>query len=163
MNRFRLPGIALWSLSTGFIFLVLMTVMRLCLFLFFNRQSHSFGGLFPSFFLGFRFDLKIVCILMLCMLIIGSIPAFNPFRSAKAKIVWKVVFAILTYVMILFYVVDFAHYAYLSQRLNASVMNYLEDAGISMKMVWQSYPVIKLLILLIVVTFLILWIRSIFF
>src|ERR1700730_17995304 len=77
MNRFRLPRIVLWSLSTGFIFLVWMTLMRLGLFFFFNRQSHSFADLLPSFFLGFRFDLKIVCILILSMLVIGSVPRFN--------------------------------------------------------------------------------------
>jgi glucan phosphoethanolaminetransferase (alkaline phosphatase superfamily) len=61
---------------------------------------------------------------------------------------------------LLFYFVDFAHYAYLSQRLNASVLNYLQDAGISMNMVWQSYPVIRLLAALVLLSILILWIRK---
>ena len=60
--------------------------------------------------------------------------------------------------MTFFYVVDFAHYAYLSQRLNASVLNYLEDAGISTEMVWQSYPVIRLFLLVFIVTFLLIWV-----
>jgi phosphoglycerol transferase MdoB-like AlkP superfamily enzyme len=65
--------------------------------------------------------------------------------------------------LILLYIVDFAHYAYLSQRLNASVLNYLEDAGISLTMVWQSYPVIKLIIGLVIASFLILLTRRLFF
>jgi phosphoglycerol transferase MdoB-like AlkP superfamily enzyme len=36
--------------------------------------------------------------------------------------------------------------------LNASVLNYLQDAAISMNMVWQSYPVIWILLGLIVLT-----------
>lgn len=48
--------------------------------------------------------------------------------------------------IIFIYTFDFFHFAYLRERLNASILNYAEDAGISLKMVWQSYPVIKTLI-----------------
>ena len=137
--------------------------MRICLFLFFNRQSHSVGDLLSSFLLGFRFDLRMVCVLMMLMLVIGSISPFNPFHSKPARISWNIFFGLIAFGLVLFYFVDFAHYAYLSQRLNASVLNYLEDAGISMNMVWQSYPVIKLIFGLLIVSLLILWARRILF
>ncbi len=133
--------------------------MRIGLFLFFNRQGHGFSDLVPSFLLGLRFDLRMVCVVMLCMLVLGSISPLNPFHSRKARIGWNIFFALVVFGLILFYFVDFAHYAYLSQRLNASVLNYLEDAGISLSMVWQSYPVVKLVIAMLVLTFLILWLR----
>jgi phosphoglycerol transferase MdoB-like AlkP superfamily enzyme len=116
-----------------------------------------------SFALGLRFDLRAVCVLMLITMLLGSFKALSPFHSQAARTGWKIFFGLVVYILVLFYFVDFAHYAYLSQRLNASVLNYLEDAGISMKMVWQSYPVIRLLILLLVITFLILWVRRILF
>lgn len=37
------------------------------------------------------------------------------------------------------------------QRLNATVLNYLQDAGISYKMMWQTYPLIKATIVLIII------------
>ena len=163
MKNLEIPRIVRWTLSTGLLFLVVLTIMRICLFVFFNRQSHSFGGLIPSFFLGLRFDLRMVCVLMLLMLVLGSIPPFSPFRSRTTKLCWNIFFGLLVFGLVLFYFVDFAHYAYLTQRLNASVLNYLEDAGISMNMVWQSYPVIKLTIALLLLTLLILWIRRILF
>src|ERR1019366_3006465 len=43
----------------------------------------------------------------------------------------------------------------LSQRLNASVLNYLVDARISTNMIWQTYPVFRIVLLLIAGTWLI--------
>ena len=131
--------------------------MRFCLFIFFNRQSHSFGSVLSSFTLGFRFDLRVVCVLMVVLLVMGSIKPLSPIESKSAQRVWKIVFILLILALFLFYFIDFAHYAYLSQRLNASVLNYLEDAGISLTMVWQSYPVLKLIFAIILLTMLITW------
>jgi phosphoglycerol transferase MdoB-like AlkP superfamily enzyme len=100
---------------------------------------------------------------MLFMMVLGSFRLFSPFHSDSARKGWAIFFGVAVYLLVLFYFIDFAHYAYLAQRLNASVLNYLEDAGISMKMVWQSYPVIRLLILLLVITYLIMWVRRILF
>ena len=47
--------------------------------------------------------------------------------------------------MLFFYSVDFYYYDYLQQRLNASILNYFNDAGISINMALESYPVFKIL------------------
>src|SRR4051812_18011541 len=163
MKKAGIPRVVKWTLTTGLIFLLVLTLMRICLFLFFNRQSHQVGDVVPSFWLGLRFDWRMVCVLMLFILVLGSIRPFSPFHSRTALISWNIFFGVLVYLLILFYFIDFAHYAYLSQRLNASVLNYLDDAGISFHMVWQSYPVIRLLLALVVLSILILWARRIFF
>ena len=136
--------------------------MRLALFLFFNRQSHTLSDVFSSFALGLRFDLRIVSIIMLIMLVLGSIRFLSPFRSRVNKKIWNILVGLTAFVIVLFYLLDFAHYAYLSQRLNASVMNYLDDAAISMSMVWQSYPVIWIVLGLALATFLIVFVRNYF-
>ena len=163
MKRFPIPRTTKWVLTTGLLFLLLLTVMRVLLFIFFSSQSHLFNDVLSSLFLGLRFDLRMVCVLMLFMLIIGSIGPLNPFHSRAARTGWNVFFGILVFGVVLFYFIDFAHYAYLSQRLNASVLNYLEDAGISLNMVWQSYPVIKLIIGLLIASFIILLARRFLF
>ena len=136
--------------------------MRLSLFFFFNRQSHSLSDVFSSFGLGLRFDLRIISIIMLVMLVLGSIPFLSPFRSSLNKKIWNIVFGLVAFSIVLFYLLDFAHYAYLSQRLNASVMNYLDDAAISMSMVWQSYPVIWIILGLAIATSTIILTRNYF-
>ena len=146
-----------WTLYTGLFFLALMTLLRIAFFIGFKKIHLSWSNASDSFILGLRFDLRSTCVLMLVMLILGSIRLFNPFESAAAKKTWLWVLGITGFAFCFFYTVDFAHYSYLSQRLNASVLNYLQDAGISMNMVWESYPVIKLLLLLAIGTFLILF------
>jgi phosphoglycerol transferase MdoB-like AlkP superfamily enzyme len=50
------------------------------------------------------------------------------------------------WLIIVFYTFDFAHFAYLRLRLNASILSYAADTQISASMVWQSYPVMKIML-----------------
>jgi phosphoglycerol transferase MdoB-like AlkP superfamily enzyme len=156
-QRQTVPRLVKWVLCTGLVFLVVFTVLRIALYFFAGRQGYAFGDLGDVFFLGLRYDLRIVSILMLIMLVLGSIAPLHPFRSRAAKTGWMVFLWTGTIVTLFLYVADFAHYAYLSQRLNASVLNYLDDAAISMSMVWQTYPVIWMLLGIAAVAFLIMW------
>jgi len=126
-----------------------MSLLRLALFLAFSRQGHSFTGVFPSFLLGFRFDLRYVGILELPIFLSGCLAGPALFRR-KAGRIWVLgLTGVAAFLLVFFYSVDFAHYSYLSQRLNASVLNYLADAAISTTMVWQTYPVFRILLLLV--------------
>ncbi|MGZ5246845.1 MAG: LTA synthase family protein, partial [Flavitalea sp.] len=123
-----------------------MTFARIGSSLYFT--SHDEQNLSSAFILGLRFDLRAISLLLLLMLIIGSISFLKPFNSRRHRNTWIVILSIIFTVLVFFYVIDFAHYSYLNQRLNASVLNYLDDAGISMQMVWESYPVIWLFMLI---------------
>jgi len=138
---YPIPPLIRWLFLTGLIFITLLTVFRLAFYLFFNKQGYTFSGITDALFLGFRFDLRAISVLLLIILLLGSIPVLHPFQSAVGKKLSFTILALAIIVMVFFYIVDFAHYSYLSQRLNASVLNYLQDLGISINMVWQSYPV----------------------
>ncbi|HVM90234.1 MAG TPA: sulfatase-like hydrolase/transferase [Puia sp.] len=131
--------------------------MRTVFFIYFHNNNYGLKDVTSSFLLGLRFDLRDVSILCLFLLISGSIPFLNPFNEKAGKILFRIIVVIAAFLLAFFYSVDFAHYSYLSQRLNASVLNYLGDAAISTKMVWQSYPVLKILILLGVMTWGVSW------
>ena len=131
-----------------------MSLLRLALFLSFSKQGHSFGAVIPSFVLGIRYDLRYVGILDVLLLLLGMIRVSDPFRSGWARRLALGLIGIAAFLVLFFYSVDFAHYSYLSQRLNASVLNYMTDAGISVNMVWQTYPVIRIVLLLIFGTWL---------
>lgn len=126
-----------------------MSGLRVALFLAFPTQGHRFAGVLPSFLLGVRFDLRYACILALLLYLLGSLPVLDPFRAKAGKRVFLTISGIAAFLLVFFYVVDFAHYSYLSQRLNASDLNYLSNAGISVTMVWQTYPVVRILLLLV--------------
>jgi len=144
----KIPKLIRSVFATGIIFLLIMSLLRVVMYLSFSKQGNSFGDIFPSFILGVRFDLRYVSILTLLLLIVGSFSALHPTKSRTGKRVALFLTGLAGFLVLFFYSVDFAHYSYLSQRLNASVLNYLVDAGISARMVWQSYPVLRILFLL---------------
>ncbi len=145
----KIPKLIRLIFATGIIFLLIMSLLRLFLFLSFSKQGHTFSDLLPAFGLGLRYDLRYVGILCVFWLITGSLPFLHPYRKPAGR-KWAIFLSGLAgFLIIFFYSVDFAHYSYLSQRLNASVLNYLADTSISASMVWQTYPVIRILLLLI--------------
>jgi phosphoglycerol transferase MdoB-like AlkP superfamily enzyme len=154
----KIPKLIRWILWTGLIFLILFTCMRLGLFILSDQQSYGLRQLGGAFFLGLRYDLRMISILLLAMLVLGSIPALHPFTGKVGKKFWMIMLGVVTFFAIFIFSVDFAHYAYLEQRLNASVLNYLEDARISMSMVWQSYPIVRMVLAVLLVTALLIWI-----
>lgn len=157
MRISRLPRLIQWMLSIGVVLLLLMTLFRLFFYFFFNNQGTSLGSLGGAFFLGLRFDLRTIAAICLPLLIVGSFRPLNPFSNKTARNTWMLLLTIVAFLFGMFYVVDFGHYAYLAQRLNASVLNYLQDAAISKKMVGESYPVFSLVAAIILITAIASW------
>lgn len=129
---------------SGIFFLILLTLFRFIFHLIYtpSGETHLWG----SFMLGIRYDARIVGVFLLILLILGTIKPFQPFTKKISRQILFLICYIFIFLIILFYTVDFAHFAYLRQRLNASALSYLDDAGISMNMVWESYPVIKIIL-----------------
>lgn len=153
MQKLKVPRYIQWLVITGFIFLLLMTILRIALVLSFQNPA-SFTSLLPAFLLGLRFDLRMIGIASMLLFLFGSIKFLHPFQTKAGSAFSFFLWGIFIIVFCCFYVFDFAHFSYLSQRLNGSVLNYLDDAKISMKMVWQSYPVVTLIIVLVAGTLL---------
>ena len=126
-----------------------MTLSRFIIFWKFNPPGKAFSG--SAFILGLRFDARIACIIGLAIMLLCALPFLNPFRKAGAKIFWNILLTFIFIVMLFFYAADYYHFDYLHQRLNATILNYLEDAGISFKMVRQSYPIFSISIGIIIV------------
>lgn len=142
----KLPRVLRLSLFIGLFLLMLMSLFRLGLYLYFPAPEGAHSAITGAFVLGLRYDLRDVCILILPFLILGSFRKLSPFDSVRARRGWLFYFVFFSIILLFFYVFDFSYFAYLQQRLNAQVLNFLEDASISFNMMWQSYPIIKLLI-----------------
>ena len=140
-----------------------MSLLRLALFISFSAQGHSFLSLLPAFLLGLRYDVRYAGIFSAVLLITGSFVFLDPFRREAGRRWLFFLGGLAGLILVIFYCVDFAHYAYLSQRLNASVLNYLTDAGISAGVVWQTYPVFRILLVLVAGTWLIRWLVKVIF
>jgi len=160
LSVLKIPKLIRWIFLTGIIFLFTMSLMRIVFFVYFPKQGNHFPDMLSSFVLGLRYDLRDVSILCLLLLILGVIPFFDPFGTKQGRKFCLFLTVLAGFLLIFFYAVDFAHYSYLSQRLNASVLNYFADAGISVRMVWQTYPVFRIILLLVITTWLIYWVAK---
>lgn len=144
----RVPRLLRWILSVGLIFLLVMTISRLIIFWNFNPPGKVFSG--SAFILGLRYDARVVCIIALVTMLLCAIPFINPFKNFKAAAFWNFLLPLVFILLVLVLAIDYYHFDYLHQRLNATVLNYVEDAGISFNMMWQSYPLVPSSIVLIV-------------
>lgn len=151
----RLPKLLQWVITIVLTLFILMTVYRFFFFYHYRPTNKPFSG--SAFILGLRFDARIVCVLGLAMLILCIFRPLNPFKNAKASIFWNILLTFLFLVTMVFYVADFYHYDYLKERLNASDLNFLQDAKISANMMWETYPIIKIVVGFVILLVLVSW------
>lgn len=141
-----LPRYMRWLVFIALVFLVLMSLARLILYLSHKSPQQTFGYSFPAFWLGLRYDLRDVGILCVVLLLLGAIPLFDPYKGRWGKTTWFILLWLAAFIFTAVYSVDFQYYSYLSQRLNASLLTYAGDTDTSLSMVWESYPVIRILL-----------------
>mgnify|MGYP001608546925 CR=1 FL=1 len=100
------------------------------------------GAWLHAWFLGFKFDLRLALAVLLPVLVLGWIPGLNLRASARGRRLWLGYLTSAFAVIVFGHAVDLGHYAYLHERLNASVLENTEAPGIALRMVWESYPVV---------------------
>ncbi len=140
----KLPRTIGFSVVLVFLFVFPLFLLRLTFWKLFDNPANSvsFGTLIRSLYIGFKFDLRLSLLIILPFILTGWILPFNPFRLRIARIFWVLYFSALAFIIVLFYIVDFGHFAYLNVRLDSTAISLLEDAAISFQMVWETYPVI---------------------
>lgn len=141
------------KISVGSIIQLVLTVAVMVFLLIFMKKGHAFMALL--WLVGSVFFLILVWFFLS--------KNCNPFESRPSAIIFKCWFYLVTIVLVFAYALDYEHYDYLNQRLSASVMNYADDAKISMGMIWETYPVVRLFLFIIISCILIIWgIRKVF-
>ena len=139
-----LPRLHIFSLMMILILMVMQTIMRLIFWFTFNPavDPMSTADLLWSFYLGFKFDLRIAVYAVLPILLLGWIKPLHPVHSATGRKIWLMYAAVVFSALFIVYAIDFGHYAYLQTRFNATALRFLENPLISATMVWQTYPVL---------------------
>ncbi|MDR2400924.1 MAG: hypothetical protein LBD73_04645 [Deferribacteraceae bacterium] len=105
----------------------------------------EFSDILAAFYIGIRFDGRIAAILALPLLVF----IISPFDRIKPAYI--ALYTVLIPALLLIYMGDFAHYAYMSTRINYSVFSEMKDIKEAAGVVWSSYPVIPLTGLLILI------------
>ncbi len=141
MKKLKVPRYIQWISICGLIFLLLMSILRWLLVLVYKTPSSNEVSLSKAYLLGLRFDLRYVCITMLLIFLMGCIPFLHPLHRKWGRRIALWVWLLFIVLFCIFYSVDFGNYAYLNQRMNAGILDYLHNADISFTMMWQTYPI----------------------
>lgn len=137
-------------------FFTFSLVFRFVFYTMFNDTSageYSGQMMRKAILIGAKFDLRAAILLSLPFWLIGySLKFINYFVEEKDRLMfshekpsatfWIQIFY--TFVFMLYagtYLIDFGHYDYLKNRIDASALDLLENPAISMQMATESYPV----------------------
>ena len=140
----RLPSLFQLILAITGLTLVILFGMRVIFWYIFRNPADALPthDLLYAFYLGTKFDLRLTLYALIPLFLLGGLRWFSPFRNRITRYVWLSYLVLVATAVLLFYLVDFGHYAYLHTRVNATVLRFLDNFRISAEMVWQSYAVI---------------------
>jgi len=142
------PRLIRWILVLAALSLGVLSGLRVAVWIAFNDSNLTLAEALPAFWLGVRFDARVVAGVLLPLLLLGSIRGLHALDNPRGRRLWTTLLSAAAAAVLVLYVFDFLHLRYLGQRLNASALSFLEDAAISALMVWQTYPVVKIAIAL---------------
>ncbi len=133
----------LTSLLAG---LCLLFLLRLGFYLYFVPSGTSLDSsmLIWSLYIGTKFDLRLLLFVHLPLVLLSAVIRFKPAQNVYALYFWRSYFIILFSAILISYAMDFAYYAYLGTRLDASILRFAYNLDTSLHMVWQTYPVIRI-------------------
>jgi phosphoglycerol transferase MdoB-like AlkP superfamily enzyme len=135
-----------WVVKLWTIYFILFTLFRIATVFLFKPPDMSVASLGPSFLLGFKFDMRWIAMILLPITLLSVFRRLSPFYSERNKRYWSVYLAVATLIVLFFYGADFGNFSYNHTRINASALNFAEDPVISFRMLWQSYPMIWILL-----------------
>ncbi len=138
---------------TGLHLLVFFT-LRFGLYWYFQNPTDPISStdIFKAFYLGLKFDLRLSLMMTLPLFILGSIRLINPFEYDSTRRFWLFIQGIIFAAILFVYFINFAYFSYLHKPLDASAIRFLQNFSISMEMVWSTYPVVWLSLLIISIT-----------
>ena len=128
----------------------LFIILRFAFFFIFYEPANLLDVL-KSFWIGSRFDLRLSILLSFPSLIITIIPIIKYWKFSYSVFVTNWIYPLALTFVVLFYTFDFATYGYTQQRMDITVFTLLENFTISLGMIWESYPVIRLSLLVLII------------
>ena len=151
----KIPNYIKYIFTNVFFLFLYLFILRLLFYFFFSQINNGTSSeISKAFNLGIRFDIKLATLIILPLAILIFIVR-NRFFSSKIFKLINTVYLTITYIVVtLFYVFDFGYYDYLEKRLDATSLRFLDNLDISTQVLFESYPVYKGLILLLILSFL---------
>lgn len=108
-----------------------------------NLASAPLSEFWQALYIGFRFDARLAALVTLPLGGVLAVPALA--RRLTFRLVC-LVYALPLFALLVVYALDMGFYAYLGVRLDITILDLLKDFAVSATMVWQTYPVVWILL-----------------
>ncbi|WP_423737645.1 LTA synthase family protein [Chitinophaga caseinilytica] len=151
--------------QTLYLFGFLVAWRLIFYFFFFTTTIQDSGAIAKAWHLGLKFDMRLALICMAPIALLALLTRDRLFGPGWLRRLHFAYLFILYAFLTLFYVTDLGHYSYLGIRIEPSVTRFLAhgERGTNARMLWESYPVIKGAIGLVLLMAFVIWsYRSIF-
>lgn len=131
-------------LSTLVLVCVLLVLARVGFWLYITPAlaESPLKDVLKGFYIGFRFDARLAAILTLPVGLFLTLPGQG---LARHRLLWLIFYFIALTAVWSVYALDFGFYQYLGIRLDATLFELTEDMSVGASMVWESYPLIRIL------------------
>ncbi|XVJ66800.1 MAG: LTA synthase family protein [Lacibacter sp.] len=143
MTQQRYVSRVVYVLRFYLFLLFLFTAYR---FLFLAVYTSSFDGLLQLLWTGLRFDARWAGLLQLPVLFFYL---FESIFKIKVQPAARWYARLLLLLLLLLFIADFYYYQYAGFRVSPVVLELITPVSVAVKMLWQSYPVLLLLFLMI--------------
>ena len=139
-----LPRHARVVLPAAAVYLALLATLRAAFWA-------AFQGMMPrlpihvlakALYIGLKFDLRLTLLIFLPPALLGWIGPISPAGPRLGRWIWHAYLGIAVGLTGLVYAVDFGNFAYLHARITAQLIDLLADTATALSMVWETYPVI---------------------
>ncbi|HRD57611.1 MAG TPA: LTA synthase family protein [Ferruginibacter sp.] len=124
---------------------------------FFKPENISIIELAPAFWMGLKYDLRWIAFILFPIAFLSIFKKLSPYYSERMKRIWTIYLGILTLLVLFFYGADFGQFSYVNARLNADALIFAQDPQESLQMIWQTYPVVWILIALVGAVLMMIW------
>jgi phosphoglycerol transferase MdoB-like AlkP superfamily enzyme len=145
-TKWRVTKTIQWLVKLFAIYLFIFTAFRIATVIFFKPTNIAWLSLGKSFWLGLKYDLRWISIILLPIPILSIYKNLSPFYNETSKKAWTIYLGVATLFVLFFYGADFGQFAYINARLNADALIFAEDPKESLQMIWQSYPIVWILL-----------------
>ena len=157
LTKWLVPKTIQWIVKIFLIYLFIFTAFRVATVIFFKPANIGLLELLPSFWLGLKYDLRWISFILFPIAFLSLFKKLSPYYSERMKKFWTIYLGILTLLVLFFYGADFGQFSYVNARLNADALIFAEDPQESLQMVWQSYPIVWILIALVGAVMMMVW------
>ena len=159
-TRLKIPKTILWMINLFVVLFLFFTLFRLITFFAFRPSGISMTECSNAFLMGVQYDLRWIAIILSPIMLLSINRRLTPFYSGSNRRIWTWYFAVVFFIIFFFFIADLVSFSYNRTRLDAGAMNFVEDPGISINMMWQTYPLIWISVGLIIAIILFKWLLN---